>query len=48
MQPGVWLNSTVVGNFEAQLAAESTVTKHIGRGGQVMAGAETAEVVAVD
>ena len=44
----VWLNGAVVGDFEAHLAAEATVAEYVGRGGRVMAGAETAEVVVAE
>ena len=44
----MWLDGSVVGNFEAHLVAEDTLAKYVCRGGQVMAGAETAEVVAAD
>jgi hypothetical protein len=44
----VWLDGAVVGDFEAHLAAEATVAEYVGRGERVMAGAETAEVVAAE
>ena len=44
----VWFNGAVVGDFEAHLAAEATVAEYVGRGGRVMAGAETAKAVAAE
>ena len=37
-----------MGNVEAHLAEEATVAEYVGRGGRVIAGAETAEVVAAE
>ena len=44
----MWLDGSVVGNFEAHLVAEDTLAKYVCRGGRVMAGAETAEVKAAE
>ena len=44
----MWLDGGVVGNFEANLAAEAPVAKYIGRGGRVMNWDETTEVVAAE
>ena len=44
----MWLGGAVVGDLEAHLAVDATVAEYVGRGDRKMAGAETAEAVAME